>query len=180
MHLNLKGNGYMAIWESMHVDMPLTIDGVGIVLYSDGAVRDIPEGEDYLSKEYSQPSQVAEHIHKGDVVGFCTGSPGDYVLRFRSGYPDPEQDEQYPISARLAIAVDGGRLSAIDLYWLMEWSSDFPSEQQLEIEDGIYHITLLTRAPDSGIHGDNQEIYVFLNRLEAMPDLAWEGVPQLF
>jgi len=170
----------MSIWESLNIDMPISIDGMGIVFYSDKATEDIKEGEDYLSTEYFKPEQVAGHIRKGDIVGFCTGSSGDYMLKFRSGYPDEDLIEQYPVSARLAIVVDGGKISAIDLFWLMDWSADCPSEQQIEIEDGIYHITLLTRISETEIWGDNQIIYVFLNRLDEMPELSWRGVPQLY
>lgn len=59
----------------------------------------------------------------------------------------------------------------------MDWSSD--CENILELENGIYHITLCTQVPKSGIYGDDQEIYVYLQKLDEMPLLAWEGVPQL-
>jgi hypothetical protein len=168
------------MWESLNIDMPIVIDGMGIVFYSDKATEHIKEGEDYLSTKYSKPEQVAEHIRRGDIVGFCTGSSGDYMLKFRSGYPNTNLMEQYPVSARLAIVVDGGKISVIDLFWLMDWSTECPSEQQIEIEDGIYHITLLTKIPETEIWGDNQIIYVYLNRLDKMPELSWQGVPQLY
>ncbi|MEO3946406.1 hypothetical protein [Gorillibacterium sp. CAU 1737] len=161
-------------------DMDLVIDGMGIVLYSDGAVQDIEEGEDYYSKEFSSPEQVAKHIKKGDVIGFNTGSSGSYSLKFRSGYPSEAIEREYPISIRLAIVVQGGKLSVIDLFWLMEWSNDIPIEQQLLLEDGIYHVTISTGMPESGTWGDHQQIYLFLNRLLEMPELTWTGVPQLF
>ena len=68
----------------------------------------------------------------------------------------------------------------IDLFWLSEWSGECPPEQILSIKPGYYHITLCTKRPDSGIWGDDQVIYVYLNRLDAMPELAWRGVPLLF
>ena len=37
-----------------------------------------------------------------------------------------------------------------------------------------------TRKPESGIWGDGQVIYVHLNKLPEMPQLAWPGVPFLF
>jgi hypothetical protein len=79
----------------------------------------------------------------------------------------------------LAINVVGGKLSVVDLFWLMDWSKDCPVEQQLSIEDAVYHLTISTAKPKSGIWGDNQEIYIHLNRLEEMPELTWPGVPQL-
>lgn len=166
--------------EKINFDINLSIDGMGIVFYSDGAVKNIAEGEDFFENEYSDPDKVAKHIKKGDIVGFCTGSSGDYILKFRDGYPSDEIDEQYPISIRLAIVIDGGRLCMIDLFWLMEWDSECPEDQQIELENGIYHITLNTKLPESGIYGDDQEIYVYLNKVDEMPELMWQGVPQLF
>lgn len=153
---------------------------MGIVLYSDGAVKGIEEGYDYFENEYSLPEQVAAHVKKGDIVGFCTGSGGDYTLKFRSGYPTEEIDEQYPLQIRLAINVEGDRIYIKDLFGLMDWNSYCPEEQQVEIEEGIYHITLCTIQPKSGIWGDDQTIYVYLNRLDEMPQLSWPGVPELF
>ena len=166
--------------NEINQDVDLIIDGMGIVLYSDGVVKDIEEGENYFDKEFSTPEKAAKHINKGDVVGFNTGSGGSYRIKFRSGYPNEEIERGFPISIRLAIDVKGGKLSVIDLFWLMEWSNDCPEEQQLLINDGIYHLTVSTVKPESGIWGDNQVIYIHLNRLNEMPELTWQGVPQLF
>lgn len=170
----------MSKYESLNVDMKLFLDGMGIVLYSDGAVKDIKDGENYFAKEYGLPNQVASHINKGDIVGFSTGTSGDFTLKFRSGYPSIEILNQYPLCIRLAIVVEGGRICVKDLFWLMEWNNDCPVNQQIEIEDGIYHITLCTNKPQSGIWGDNQTIFVYLNRLDEMPKMNWLGVPELF
>ncbi|MCH5345364.1 MAG: hypothetical protein J1E64_15160 [Acetatifactor sp.] len=161
-------------------DINIEIDGMGIVMYSPKTVEGIPQGYDYLSKEYSIPYQVAEHLKKGDMVGFCTGSGGSYILKVREGYPSNEIDEQYPISIRLGIDIQDNKMCFIDLFWLMEWYDDCPEEQSIELEKGYYHITLLTCKPESGIWGDDQIIYVYLNKLSAMPELTWQGVPELF
>lgn len=161
-------------------DITLETEGMGIVMYSPQTVKGIPEGYDYLSNEYTIPGQVAEHLKKGDMVGFCTGSGGNYILKVREGYPDNEINEQYPISIRLGIDIQDSKMCFIDLFWLMEWYDDCPVEQSVELENGYYHITLLTCKPASGIWGDNQIIYVYLNKLSAMPELTWQGVPELF
>ena len=153
---------------------------MGFVLYSDGAVEGIEEGCNYFEKEYATPGQVALHIKKGDVIGFNTGGGGNYNIRFRTGYPNEEIDKKYPISIRLAIDVKGGKISIIDLFWLMEWSKECPAKQQIPIDDGVYHVTVSTMKPESGVWGDNQEIYIFLNKIEEMPQLTWSGVPILF
>lgn len=161
-------------------DIHIEIEGMGIVMYSPKTVEEIPEGYDYLSKEYNAPAQVAEHLKKGDMVGFCTGSGGSYTLKIREGYPTEEIEENYPISIRLGIDVQDDEICFIDLFWLMEWYDDCPKEQCLKIEKGYYHVTLSTGKPASGIWGDDQVIYVYLNKLPAMPELTWQGVPQLF
>lgn len=163
----------------IYYDLDLDIDGMGMVLYSEGAVQELEEGENFFEREYSTPQQVAAHIKKGDIVGFCTGSGGRYHIKFRDGYPDESLFEQYPVAIRLALDVKGGKISIIDLFWLMDWSRDCPGEQQLCVEDGVYHLTVLTARPASGIWGDGQEIYIYMQKLDAMPELAWEGVPQL-
>lgn len=163
----------------IYYDLDLDIDGMGLVLYSEGAVQDLVEGENFFEREYSTPQQVAAHIKKGDIVGFCTGSGGRYHIKFREGYPDESVSGQYPVGIRLALEVKGGKISIIDLFWLMEWTRDCPKEQQLCVEDGIYHLTVLTARPASGIWGDDQEIYVYMQKLDAMPELTWDGVPQL-
>lgn len=161
-------------------DMNISIEGMGMIFYSQGAVSEIHNGDDFFHKDYETPQQVAAHLSKGDIVGFCTGSGGEYLLKFRYGYPSQDIDKEYPITIRLAINIDGGNLYVDDLFSLLEWNSDYDSKHKLLLDDGIYHITLCTNKPKSGIWGDNQVIYVYLNRLETMPKLMWTGVPFLF
>lgn len=166
--------------KKINIDMEISIDGMGIVFYSDGAVKNIKDGENFFKKEYETPDKVGQHIRKGDIVGFCTGSGGDYILKFREGYPSKEISEQYPISIYLGIVINGNRLCIKDLFWLMDWYSDCPEDQQIKLESGAYEIILNTNIPQSGIYGDEQEIYVYLNKVDKMPELIWRGVPQLF
>lgn len=160
-------------------DMEITIDGMGLVLYSSEVMAHVSEGENFFEKEFSTPQKVAEHIGKGDIVGFSTGTGGDFNIKIREGYPDSTLAGQFPISIRLAIEVKGNKLSIIDLFWLMDWCDDVPKEQQVSVKEGIYHLTVLTRKPQSGIWGDTQDIYIFMNKLDEMPKLSWEGIPQL-
>lgn len=161
-------------------DVKIDIDGMGLVLYSNEAMKYVCEGENFFQKEFSTPQKVAEHIGKGDIVGFNTGTSGSFNIKIREGYPNNTLDEQFPISIRLAIEVKGNKLSIIDLFWLMDWCDDVPEEQQVWVKEGIYHLTILTRQPNSGIWGDNQDIYIFMNKLDEMPRLSWNGVPHLF
>ena len=185
---SLKGddalNGEKIDWsgfmKKIYKDIKIFIDGIGLVLYSDEAMNYVKEGENFFEKEFSTPNKVAEHIQKGDIVGFCTGTSGEFNVKVRDGYPNNDINEKFPISIRLALDVKGNTLSIIDLSWLMEWSNDVPTEQQIILEEGVYHLTILTRKPDSGIWGDNQDIYIYMNKIDKMPLLNWNGVPQLF
>ncbi|MCM1186291.1 MAG: hypothetical protein NC251_06635 [Lachnoclostridium sp.] len=160
-------------------DIHLMIDGMGIVFYSPETNKNIPEGCHFFKEEYSRPEDVARHIKKGDVVGFCTGSSGRFTLKFREGYPAENLLAEYPVAIRLGIDIQNAKLCVIDLFWLMEWSTECPSEQIVSVDSGYYHITLCTKRPDSGIWGDGQTIFVYLNKLDSMPELMWSGVPVL-
>ena len=160
-------------------DMDLALDGMGIVFYSPETNKNIPKGYDFFEEEYQKPEDVAKHIKKGDVVGFCTGTGGDFTLKFREGYPKEELLAEYPVSIRLGIDIQDDKLCVIDLFWLSDWNPEIPEEQIVPIDPGYYHITLCTRQPDSGIWGDEQTIFVYLNKLNAMPELKYLGVPTL-
>lgn len=160
-------------------DIQLMADGMGIVFYSPETNKNIPAGCNFFAEEYSKPEDVAKHIKKGDIVGFCTGSSGNYTLKFRKGYPEESLIEEYPVAIRLGIDIQDEELCVIDLFRLLEWDTKCPLEQIIPIDSGYYHITLCTRKPDSGIWGDQQTIFVYLNKLDAMPELAWSGVPLL-
>ena len=166
--------------EKIFKDIELPIDGMGIAIYSKGCMTYVKEGSDFFASDFSSPSDMAAHIRKGDITGFCTGSDGDYILKIRNGYPDSELAKEYPVSIRLGLEVRDHTVSFVDIYWLMEWNLDIPSDQQIELEDGFYHLTVLTRLPDEGYWGADQTIYLFFNKLDSMPELAWKGVPQLF
>lgn len=154
-------------------------DGPGIVLYSDKAVN-CPEGEDYFSKEFNTPTKVAEHLKKGDIIGFNTGGSGQFVLKVREGYPSEQTICDFPTAIRLAMKVSGGKVNIIDVLWLSEWSDEVPDDQTVEMEDGFYYVTVLTKKPSSGIWGDSQEILLYFKRIDMMPELTWKGIPHLF
>lgn len=161
-------------------DIKLELDGIGIVMYSPGAVKDIPVGCNFLMEQFNKPDHIGAHIRKGDVTGFCTGTPGSFELKFRQGYPDEAAGKTYPVAIRLGIQVVGGEIRVSDLYWLMDFDPECPPEQVVEAEDGVYHVTVLTKRPDSGRWGDHQTIYIYLNEVPEMPELMWNGAPPLF
>jgi hypothetical protein len=161
----------------MNEEIYLRISGLGIIMYSGHAVSHIAEGEDYFSKNYMNPDQVLQHIYNGSIVGFGTGSPGDFVLKFHTGYPPEDQVKISAFKLRLAIRVTDNTIVVRDLYDLMDWRSQHRENQVVAAPNGIYHLTLLGDVPDSGILGDHQQIQIYLSTLDRMPDLAFQGVP---
>ena len=158
----------------------LSIDGMGIVLFSAEVMKSVVPGSNFLTEEFTNPEQVGAHVRKGDITAFCTGTGGDFVLWFRPGYPDSNIEREFPVMIRLALEVRGGSLQFCDLFRLSDWDTDFPPEQILSLPDGYYHITACTRRPESGYWGDDQIICLYFNRLEEMPGITWPGVPFLF
>ena len=161
----------------MKTDLSLNISGIGIIIYSDYAVSQIAEGEDYFSKNYYTGEQVLKHIYSGTIVGFCTSSPGTYILEIRDGYPPKTDLDNLEFKLRLGICVKGNRIYFNDLFALMNWKTDYTKMPALELEDGYYHITLVGDVPNTGMLGDNQEIFVYFNKLDSMPELNYNGVP---
>ena len=159
--------------------MTLDVAGLGIVFHSPQAAGHIAEGADYLTSHYMTEQQVQSHIQKGSIVGFGTGSPGTFLLKFHRGYPDENFRQKYKYALRLGLDCRGGVVCFRDLYELMDWRSHCAPEQMLELEDGYYHVTLCTNPPDSGILGDNQEIQCYLEKLDEFPELTREGIPTL-
>jgi hypothetical protein len=61
----------------------------------------------------------------------------------------------------------------------MDWNPVCPSAQRIDLANGYYHVTLCSSTPPSGVLGDDQVIFVFLQPLAAMPALATTGIPNL-
>lgn len=158
--------------------MRLDITGLGIIIYSPENARHIHVGEDYFSKNYQEERDVQRHIQAGSIVGFCTG-PGSFILQFREGYPKDEDLERCEFTYRLGLRCVGGEVCIRDLYDLMDWDPECPRDQRLELPSGIYHVTLCSSTPESGVLGDDQTIEVYLQPLSEFPNLAKEGIPHL-
>lgn len=180
-------------WENVKKDMLLSLDGLGIVFYSEGAVKNIPIGEDFLENEYWKPEHVAAHLNKGDIVSICTaGDADEFKLKFRSGNPDKKIMEKYPVYVQLGIEVMGNAINVVDLYCLMDWQNDCPPEQQIELESGFYTMTFCAELP-TGVMEEKltdeefdkwvdkpRVIYIFLNKVETLPEYEHKGVQNLY
>ncbi|WP_339273915.1 hypothetical protein MKY59_22800 [Paenibacillus sp. FSL W8-0426] len=163
----------------MEKDIPIQIDGIGIILYSPFAVAHIDEDEDYLTQKYMTAQQVADHVNRGTIVGLSTGSSGKYILKIRDGYPDEHILDRSDFVLRLAVEVRDRQLCIRDLYDLMEWTSELPVEQIVVLDNGYYHITVFSNLPKSRIRGDRQEIHLYFHPLIEMPKIKHLGVPTL-
>ena len=107
------------------------------------------------------------------------GASGEYVLKFRDGYPDEGMTNTAGFKYRLAVKVTDNKLVFRDMYDLTYWQPQYDESQAPHLGNGIYHVTLCTSIPQSGINGDHQDIWVFLQKLEAMPALSTVGMPYL-
>jgi hypothetical protein len=159
--------------------IPLHINDVGIICYSPESVSHIKEGEDYFTPHYSSPEVVLPHVLQGTLVGFGTGTPGDFALRLYSGYPDDAYAKHCEFKLRLGLHCLGGTVCFRDLGDLRAWRKACPAEQTISLPDGYYHVTLTSDRPDSGILGDGQVIDVHFQPLPTFPRLKYVGVPQL-
>ncbi len=159
-------------------EIVLDIAGLGIILYSPSSAAHIGEGEDYLEAHYWKPEDVQEHIQTGSIVAFATSSSGTYILRFHEGYPKPELRATTDFRLRLGLRSDG-QVIFRDLYDLIGWTSAVTEEQTIQLAPGIYHVTLYSNLPASGVVGDDQVVDVYLQLLDEFPALAREGIPTL-
>lgn len=151
----------------------------GILLYSPFAAQNIREGENYFDAHYSEPQEVATHIRAGTLVAFQTEEPGTFILKFFRGDPTKAQLRAYEFQIALGIEVRDRTLCARDVDDLCDWKPECPESQKVVVEDGFYHLLLLSRTPPSGELGDDQEVLIFMERRAAMPPISWQGVPSL-
>ncbi len=171
-------HGGTSIPLSDHI-IPLEISGLGIICYSPDNAAHIPPGSNYLLENYRSVQDVQRHVQKGSIVGFGTGSPGRFLLHLRPGYPSPSIVEQCPFRLRLAVCCKGQKLVFRDLYSLLKWDPAYDPDHAVSLLDGSYHLTLLTSYPPSGVLGENQVIYVYLQLLDQFPLVAVKGIPTL-
>jgi hypothetical protein len=160
-------------------EITLRTSGYGIVFYSPALAQHIGFGENYLEEHYESPEDVRDHIVKGTIVGFCTGSGGCYILRIHQGKPDNERITGSEHKHRLGVHSPDGIIYFRDLFDLLVWDPWCPDTQCVLVAPGYYRVTLLTNTPSSGIVGEDQIIEVYLEMWDQMPELRINGVPQL-
>jgi hypothetical protein len=159
------------------LELTMDIAGLGLILYSPGAMPKIAPKTNFLRSGFMDPESVASHARRGDLVGFCTSSPGTYILRFHEGYPPAIELDEADFKLRLGVICKGGQLCVRDLYDLISWDPNCPANQVIPLPDGEYHVTLCGDRPSSGVLGDDQLVEVWLNPLPKFPELKIVGVP---
>ena len=163
----------------MFHEIRLTIDGLGIILYSPSVTKDIPAGTNFLMESYLVGEQVQPFIQSGTLVGFGTGSPGVFPMRFFHGPVDHRILKESEFVLTLGIVISDEMFCVRDLYDLMYWCEECPRDQKINVSNGTYTVVLCSKTPPSGILGDNQEINVFLEKTARMPDLSEDQIPEL-
>ncbi len=163
----------------MKHQIDLYIAGLGIVFYSPFAVRNIPEGSDYLEEHFMAAHAVAQSVMDCTITAFGTGSSGNYLLNIFDGdYPERQITSSDKV-IRLGIKVEDNEIRFRDLYDFMEWEVECESRQVIQIENGFYKITVFTSLTESGILGDDQVINLHFEKVLEKPVLKWSGVPDL-
>jgi len=120
----------------------LDLVGLGIIFYSLKSVEHIKEGERFLMTKYNDAEDVLKYIYNGTLVGFCTCSPGRYILNIHVDDSPLTYITGPDFSLKLCIRVTDNRVFFDDLYALLSWQRDQSEVDSIEIENGIYKVTV--------------------------------------
>lgn len=157
----------------------IIIDGMGMVLYSPFAVKKIPVGDDFLTKELWNPEDVKQYVESCQIIPFCTGSPGDYIIDCYEGLPSKDYLSKFEYILQLGIIVRNDTVCIRDLFDFTKWEPNCPEEQKIKIASGYYVMTICTSTPSSGITGENQLIEIHFSKIDYFPATRCNGVPLL-
>lgn len=159
--------------------MNISIDGMGLVVYSPFAVKKIPKGEDFLMKCLWKPEDVKKQVERCQIIPFCTGSSGDYIIECFEDLPSGDYLSRFEYILRLGIIVRNDLVCIRDLFDFTRWDAKCPDTQKISIPSGYYVMTICTSTPESGITGDNQLIEIHFHKIDFFPATQCNGVPLL-
>lgn len=165
----------MSLIRSICIDA----SGPGLIFYSPFSVASIRDGEDYLEIGFSDPDEVEKQALAGSLVGVSTGTSGRFHLKLFNGYPTDSEVASTQFKLRLGVEVRDRTLCIRELFDLLSWQSQCPESQIVDLDDGFYHVTLMSSEPPSGILGEDQVIRIYLQQTPEMPKLKYNGVPTL-
>ena len=161
-------------------DIELEVTGMGMILYSDHAVAELEEGEDFFSNSYSTVGDVLKEVNSGGIVGICLETPGQYIIKVREGFPSDELADNSKFKLRLSIEVDeNNRIYVRNLDDLSNWEKACSSSQIVDVEKGYYTVLMSSNMPNIGYFGDEQVIYMYLEKDEVFVTPHFKGVPNL-
>lgn len=158
----------------------IEIDGLGFIIYSEGATNHIKENENYLENSFTRGKDVIGSINRGEIIGISTGSSGECVFEFREGEPKPNFYENHDFAFQVPLNVEGGKIIIRDLYDLLNWTKEVPSNQVLEVEDGLYSIIVVGSLQDVDYCLRTKDIYLFLVKDDDAFMAQWNEIPCLF
>jgi hypothetical protein len=160
-------------------EVEISIAGLGIIIYSPFAVEHIAKGEDYLTRRFWQPSDVATHVNSCTLTAFATGTAGDFRLVLYNESLDENAFAKAEFKVELGLEVRGGEVCLRDLYELMDWVKECPEDQKIKVEDGYHLLKVYSSRPVSGVLGDKQKVWLHFRKVVAKPELHFKGVPHL-
>ncbi len=161
-------------------DINLEVTGMGMILYSDHAVVKIKKGDNFFADSYSTVEDVLKEVNSGKIVGICLETPGQYIIKVREGFPSDELIDNSKFKLRLSIEVDEqNRIYVRNLDDLSDWEAACDSSQIVDVEKGYYTVLLLSNMPNIGYFGDEQEIYMYLERDDVFITPHFKGIPNL-
>ena len=62
---------------------------------------------------------------------------------------------------------------------MMEWTSDCPQTHCVNLPAELYLVEVSTSLPESLVIGDDQCIRLHFETVATLPNLGWQGVPDL-
>lgn len=158
-------------------DILIITEGMGIIIYSDFAVRRIKQGENFLNTHYWAIQDVIKEINSGGIVGVCLENHGEYILKIREGFPSDEQIDNSKFKLRLSLKVEGNKIYIRDLYDLITWDVNCNDSQVVKLENGFYSIYMLGNMPNVGQFGDSQTIYMYFVKEKDFNATNYKGIP---
>lgn len=159
----------------------IPINGPGIIMYSDFAVKNINKGENYFENSYLTSEQVLKHVYEGSIVGFCTPIPGYYTIEIYNEKPEDYHFISCKYKLYLGIEVRDKRIFIGDLYDLACWNPQYLKEESIELDNGFYEVYVLTDPleMEPEIEDYEQTIEIYFSKTDSMPKLKYNGTPLL-
>jgi hypothetical protein len=125
--------------------LELYASGLGLMLYSPGAVAGLREAEDYYTPAGGLREPLAARVEREQrIVMLGTGSPQlDYRVHVSAGAPKAALTKAATARARFALKINGGCLLVRDGYDPMEWEAEAAHIQHVAVPDRYYAVDAL-------------------------------------